>query len=180
MGAAATTADIQDSAPGLRVFAAGRIDAAKGFAAWLNETTDEALRCMQIRIAGDGPDLPALRSKHEARGVEFLGWCGSAQVMAQIRVADVCIVPSVWDEPCATTVLEALALGKTVFALSRGGTPELARYGEPDQLRLFETSADLARATTHHVPATWVVHERAAVQARLPELLAVYRDRNEP
>jgi glycosyltransferase involved in cell wall biosynthesis len=48
-----------------------------------------------------------------------------------------CIVPSVCEEACSTTVLEALALGRPCLALARGGTPELMRYQRyPGQLRL--------------------------------------------
>ena len=57
------------------------------------------------------------------------------------------VVPSVCEEACASTVLEGLALGKTVFALKLGGTPELADYAlGPDQLRLHDTMASLVDA----------------------------------
>ena len=50
------------------------------------------------------------------------------------------VIPSVWEEPCGTTVLEALALGKQCLALARGGTPELGAYQYYDgQLQLAET-----------------------------------------
>jgi hypothetical protein len=50
----------------------------------------------------------------------------------------------VWEEPCATTVLEALAFGKPTFALRRGGTPELAAYQRyANQLKLFDTMEEL-------------------------------------
>jgi hypothetical protein len=42
--------------------------------------------------------------------------------------------------------LEALALGKQVFALNRGGTPELAIYERfPGQLRLFDSLPQLTK-----------------------------------
>ena len=58
-------------------------------------------------------------------------------------LADIVIVPSVWEEPCGTTILEALRLGKVCYALERGGTPELVVYGAPGQLRLFSDIAAL-------------------------------------
>jgi glycosyltransferase involved in cell wall biosynthesis len=54
-------------------------------------------------------------------------------------------VPSLCEEACSTTVLEALALGKPVLALARGGTPELASYQHyPGQLQLARSMAELA------------------------------------
>jgi glycogen(starch) synthase len=54
-------------------------------------------------------------------------------------------VPSLCEEACSTTVLEALALGKPVLALARGGTPELASYQHfPGQLQLAGSMPELA------------------------------------
>ncbi len=166
----------QEGSSRMTVFASGRIDASKGFAPWLDAIPDAALQTMRIVIAGDGPDLAALRQRHQGRGIEFLGWCSKAQVLSQLQSADISVVPSVWDEPCATTVLEALALGRTVLALHRGGTPELTSYGEPGQLCLFNSSQELAAATVLARRCIWPANARAAVQSRLPRLLAVYRE----
>jgi glycosyltransferase involved in cell wall biosynthesis len=158
----------------LAVFSAGRIDRPKGYAQWLESISDGALARLDITIAGDGPDRPALQSLHGARGITFLGWCDPGQVLAQTANCDAYVVPSVWDEPCATTILEALALGRTVFALRRGGTPELTSYGAPGQLRLFETLPELAAALAQAQALEWPLNDRAAVTARLPQLLAIY------
>jgi len=159
-----------------RVFTAGRIDAAKGFTLFLDALDDALLQRIDLVVAGDGPDLAALRERHAARGVRFLGWCAPADVLAWTRAAHVCVVPSAWEEPCATTVLEALALGRPVLALRRGGTPELSRYGEPGQLRLFDDHAALVQALHHGCFTPSRGSERAGVEHRLPELLALYRN----
>jgi glycosyltransferase involved in cell wall biosynthesis len=53
-------------------------------------------------------------------------------------------VPSVWEEPCGTTILEALALGRPCLALARGGNPELSAYESfPGQLRLADSMTGL-------------------------------------
>jgi len=80
--------------------------------------------------------------------VRLLGWTDHAQVLRLTRSADIVIVPSLWDEPCATTVLEALALGRTVLALRRGGTPELAAAvdGGGQRLCLYDSLDDLLAA----------------------------------
>ena len=158
----------------LRVFAAGRIDQAKGFSSLLQVLDDTMLQRLDLVIAGDGPELAHLREQHAGRGVRFLGWCQPATVLAWTRAAQVCVVPSIWEEPCATTVLEALALGRPVLALRRGGTPELARYARAGQLRLFDELHELVLALGEAQFAPTPYNPSAVVNQRLPELLAVY------
>lgn len=161
--------------PRLRVFMAGRIDATKGFAALLDACDSESLKRLTVTVAGDGPDLPALRAIHEARGVRFLGWMPPEEVLRHAVAADVHVVPSIWEEAFGSTTVEGLCLGKTVFALDRGATPELAVYGEPGQLRLFDGMGELVAALSEAAPIQWKRHERASVQSRLPALMDVYR-----
>ena len=72
--------------------------------------------------------------------MRFLGWQDYGSALAVAARGRLCVVPSVCEEACSTTVLEALALGKTCIALARGGTPELASYQQyPGQLLLAET-----------------------------------------
>lgn len=172
----ATTPE-QDAALRPRIFLAGRVDKAKGFAAFLDALPDDFLQRYEVTIAGDGPDLENLRARHAPRGVRFLGWQPLAAVLRATAQADACVVPSVCEESCGTTILEALVLGRPVYALARGGTPELAAYlQKPDQLRLFQDVqalvADLAQVQ-RNAPAN-MVSDAADVRKRLPAILAVY------
>ena len=66
--------------------------------------------------------------------------------MALTATSHACVVPSVWEEPCGTTILEALALGRPCLALARGGNPELAVYESySGQLRLATSMEELVR-----------------------------------
>lgn len=164
------------------VFMAGRIDASKGFQTLLESIGPMKCATLAIRVAGDGPDLAGLRSQFSPHGVAFLGWQSLQSVLDETANADVCVVPSIWEEPCGTTILEALTLGKTVYALSRGGTPELARYCQfKDQLRLFPDMKSLVGALmAASISPSYVENttcESADVLQRLPEILAVYADR---
>jgi glycosyltransferase involved in cell wall biosynthesis len=158
----------------IKVFSAGRIDTAKGFDAWLTTMPDTALSRLDVTVAGDGPDVEALRERHAKRGIAVLGWCEPMRVLELTAACDIYVAPSVWDEPCATTVLEALALGRSVFALRRGGTPELAKYGEAGQLRLFEDMDELAGALIGADVLHWPLNSRVSVRSRLNDVLAVY------
>ena len=133
----------------VEVFAAGALTPYKGFAALLEAMHRRLLRPgVRLTIAGDGPDMPRLRTLAAGLPVRLLGWTDHAQVLRLTRSADIVIVPSLCDEACATTVLEALALGRTVLALRRGGTPELAvaTGGGGQRLCLYENLDDLLAA----------------------------------
>jgi glycosyltransferase involved in cell wall biosynthesis len=122
------------------VLLVGRIDAGKGFGEFLAQVQGWLPPHARITIIGDGPLRAALEKKYAGTQIRFLGWLGYDEVIRMSARSHVLVIPSVWEEPCGTTVLEALALGKQCLALSRGGTPELAAYQYYDgQLRLAET-----------------------------------------
>ncbi|HVL75547.1 MAG TPA: glycosyltransferase family 4 protein [Noviherbaspirillum sp.] len=124
-------------APLFQVFIAAKLYPAKGIEPFLRAAVPRLRADMAITIAGDGPDEARLRTEFESSRVQFLGWCAPDKTLKLAAASDAVVVPSVWEEPCATTVLEGLFLGKPTFALARGGTPELAAYAaEPGQLRL--------------------------------------------
>jgi glycosyltransferase involved in cell wall biosynthesis len=59
----------------------------------------------------------------------FKHWPNEA-VMQAWRRCTLGLAPSVWPEPCATVVLEAMSVGRPVIATSIGGTPEMVAAGE--------------------------------------------------
>jgi glycogen(starch) synthase len=124
---AALAAQEQGVDPG-RILLAGRIDAGKGFREFLGEAARRLPPGVSVGIAGDGPERIALKCLYESARIDFLGWQQYDQLIRLAARSAVCVVPSVCEEACSTTVLEALALGKPCVALARGGTPELAAY----------------------------------------------------
>ena len=68
----------------------------------------------------------ALKAKAEPLRdrILFTGFIPYDQMPAYLQMADMAIVPSVWDDPFPTTVLEAQAVGLPVIATRRGGIPE--------------------------------------------------------
>lgn len=158
----------------------GRIDRTKGMAALLEALPDALVERFQWRIAGDGPDRHALETAHKARGIEFTGFLPQHLIYAETAAAGVCIVPSVCEEACGTTILEALALGRPVFALRRGGTPELARYERySGQLALSDSIVGLVESLhkfdANDRPRPSAVDDAGDVSRRLPEILEIYR-----
>jgi glycosyltransferase involved in cell wall biosynthesis len=122
------------------VLLVGRLDAGKGFGEFLAQVQGWLPAHARVTIIGDGPLRPRLEQQYAGPQIRFLGWRGYDEVIRMSARSHVLVIPSVWEEPCGTTVLEALALGKQCLALARGGTPELAAYQYYDgQLQLAET-----------------------------------------
>lgn len=135
------------------VFVAGKLYAPKGIETFLRDIRARVPDTMRITIAGDGNEEVALRQRYGSDRVELLGWQTYPETMRRMSVANIVVVPSIVEESCATTVLEALALGKATFALNRGGTPELKVYERyPGQLQLFDRMEDLIAAVIRAKP----------------------------
>ncbi|MCB7137045.1 glycosyltransferase family 4 protein [Cellulosimicrobium marinum] len=76
--------------------------------------------------------------------VETSGHVPRADLPPVLRRADVQVLASRWDEPCALTVLEGLATGLPLVASATGGTPELV--GDAGVLVPRESPSELAAA----------------------------------
>ncbi len=129
----------------INVFISGKMNPSKGIALFLRTLAPHLPSHMRVIMAGDGPDETSLRAEFESAQVQFLGWCTQEKTLHMAASAHAIVTPSVWEEPSASTILEGLLLGKATFALARGGTPELAMYGAPGQLRLHPDMPSLVR-----------------------------------
>ncbi|MES2149190.1 MAG: glycosyltransferase family 4 protein [Pseudomonadota bacterium] len=128
-------------APG-QVVMAGRIDVGKGFSEFLAAAAGRLPAGVHISVIGDGPLRASLEARHAGPAVRFAGWQPYPALVAATARSHLCVVPSVCEEACSTTVLEALALGKPCIALARGGTPELAAYQQYDGQLLLGADMD--------------------------------------
>ena len=88
-------------------------------------------RRLTLVVAGDGPDLPAARAAAAARGVptEFLGWVGADRRTAEMRTADVLVLPSLWPEPFGLVGIEAGCVGLPAVGYATGGVPDWLNPG---------------------------------------------------
>lgn len=85
-----------------------------------------------IGIAGDGPqrlELETLVSDLKLNNVRFFGFVGSDDLIKLYYKADVCVVPSVWDEPLGLVVLEAMVTKTPVVVTRKGGIPLMVKDG---------------------------------------------------
>jgi glycogen(starch) synthase len=130
------------------VLLVGRLVYEKGFQIALEAMPALIERVPDIRflVAGSGTHEPELRRQAAGLGLgehgTFLGWIGDDVLHSLYRIADVCVVPSIY-EPFGLVALEAMASGCPCIVADTGGLREVVpdeevglrfRAGDPDDL----------------------------------------------
>lgn len=85
-----------------------------------------------VGITGDGPErknLENLAGELKLTNVKFFGYINGNELLHLYYRADVCVVPSVWDEPLGLVVLEAMAANTPVVVTRKGGIPLMVKEG---------------------------------------------------
>jgi len=57
--------------------------------------------------------------------IVFTGYVEHEQMPDYLKLADVAVIPSTWNDPFPTTVLEGMAAGLPIITTARGGIPEM-------------------------------------------------------
>ena len=111
----------------LRIGFVGRLAPTKGLESLIDALLGLGRRDWTLAIAGRGEQHyeAALKRRYESAQVRFLGFVDPGELYAGI---DVLAVPSLWEEPLATVILEAYSYGVPVLAARRGGLPELVEH----------------------------------------------------
>jgi len=85
-----------------------------------------------VGIAGSGPERKTLEEfakEINAKNVKFFGKVQNHDLIQLYYAADVCVVPSVWDEPLGLVILEAMAAKTPVVVTRKGGIPLMVKDG---------------------------------------------------
>ena len=100
------------------------------------------------RLAKDRNDFEiwATHTDHRLNNDWFraIGWHAHDSLKAIYRQADICVVPSIWEEPFGLVAVEAMASGVPVCASRVGGLQNIVQEGETGYLFNPEDSAGLA------------------------------------
>ncbi|MEA2167796.1 MAG: glycogen synthase [Solirubrobacteraceae bacterium] len=174
------------------VLLVGRLVYEKGFQVALDALPGviDALGEVRFLVAGSGTHEAVLRRQAKKLGLTdhgtFLGWIGDDVLHSLYRIADLCVVPSLF-EPFGIVALEAMASGVPCIVADTGGLREVVpnhdvglrfRSQDPKSLaRMMErvlTDADLrdrlvTEASEHVLGFDWaeVARETRAVYADL-------------
>ena len=132
----------------LRILFMAQLIAGKGVG-MLVDAAGLMSRPHELLVVGAGRDEAKLR-KRASEGVKFLGWQENAQRF--FKDADVCAVPSLWNEPYGTVGAEALSHGVPVVTFDVGGLSDWLIDGKTG---LFARAGNgLTRVAEARTPAT--------------------------
>jgi glycogen(starch) synthase len=122
------------------VLLVGRLVYEKGFQLALDALPDVIAQVGNVRflVAGSGTHEAALKEQAQRLGLlahgSFLGWIGDDALHSLYRIADLCVVPSIY-EPFGLVALEAMASGCPCIVADTGGLREVVPRGERVGLR---------------------------------------------
>jgi glycogen(starch) synthase len=122
------------------VLLVGRLVYEKGFQLALDAlpAVVEQVENVRFLVAGSGTHEAALKEQAERLGLTgrgtFLGWIGDDVLHSLYRIADLCVVPSIY-EPFGLVALEAMASGCPCIVADTGGLREVVPVGERVGLR---------------------------------------------
>ncbi len=122
------------------VLLVGRLVYEKGFQLALDALPGVIERVENVRflVAGSGTHEGELRAQAQRLGLAehgvFLGWIGDDALHSLYRIADLCVVPSIY-EPFGLVALEAMASGCPCIVADTGGLREVVPPGERVGLR---------------------------------------------
>lgn len=122
------------------VILVGRLVYEKGFQLALEalEPIIERLENVRFLVAGSGTHEQELKRQAAELGLlehgTFLGWIGDDVLHSLYRIADLCVVPSLY-EPFGLVALEAMASGCPCIVADTGGLREVVPAGDRVGLR---------------------------------------------
>ncbi len=129
------------------VILVGRLVYEKGFQLALEALGPiiEHIGKVRFLVAGSGTHEEELKAQAEQLGLmehgTFLGWIGDDVLHSLYRIADLCVVPSLY-EPFGLVALEAMASGCPCIVADTGGLREVVPAGERVGLRFNGGDAD--------------------------------------
>jgi glycogen synthase len=153
------------------VLLVGRLVYEKGFHLALDALPGliERLGCVRFLVAGSGIAEAELKAQARKLGLmehgAFIGWTGDDVLHSLYRIADLCVVPSIY-EPFGLVALEAMASGCPCIVADTGGLREVVPRGQGVGLRFrARDSASLARMA-EKLLGDDALRERLVAQAR--------------
>lgn len=79
-----------------------------------------------------------------AEKIKFAGFIDYKKIPELYAIADIVVIPSVWDDPAPLTVIESLSAGKALITTYSGGIPEYANKNVAIMLKKEELETMLA------------------------------------
>lgn len=114
----------------------GRINNEKGISELIDAMLQLKNPCIKLMILGSSffdnarnEDVFIQSLKDKANRLEntivFTGFIPYSQVPEYLQLADISVLPSMWEEPFGLTIVEAMAVGLPLITTRSGGIPEI-------------------------------------------------------
>ena len=114
----------------------GRINNEKGISELIDAMLQLKNPCIKLMILGSSffdnarnEDVFIQSLKDKAKRLEntivFTGFIPYSQVPEYLQLADISVLPSMWEEPFGLTIVEAMAVGLPLITTRSGGIPEI-------------------------------------------------------
>ena len=170
----------------------GRLVYEKGFHLALDALPGliEGLRNVRFLIAGSGTAEAELKEQAERLGLmehgSFVGWTGDDELHSLYRIADLCLVPSIY-EPFGLVALEAMASGCPCIVADTGGLREVVPGGGRVGPRFRPKDSEALARMAEQILSDDALRDRLVAEARehvlrfdwadvARQTAAVYRD----
>jgi glycogen(starch) synthase len=153
------------------VLLVGRLVYEKGFHLALDALAPLVRRLGNVRFVVAGTGTAEAELKRQAQRLRlsshgtFLGWVGDDMLHALYRVADLCIVPSIY-EPFGLVALEAMASGCLCVVADTGGLREVVPDDGTVGLRFPAQDSRALRASLQQVLCDDAARARMVAEAR--------------
>jgi glycogen(starch) synthase len=148
----------------------GRLVYEKGFQLALDALPGVIERVEDVRflVAGSGTHEIELKQQAQRLGLSahggFLGWIGDDVLHSLYRIADLCVVPSIY-EPFGLVALEAMASGCPCIVADTGGLREVVPVGERVGLRFNGGDAEHLGVMIERLLVDDALRERLVTEA---------------
>jgi glycogen(starch) synthase len=148
----------------------GRLVYEKGFQLALDALPSvlEGVKDVRFLVAGSGTHEAELKEQAHRLGLSdhgsFLGWIGDDVLHSLYRIADLCVVPSIY-EPFGLVALEAMASGCPCIVADTGGLREVVPVGERVGLRFNGGDAEHLGVMIERLLVDEALRERLVTEA---------------
>jgi glycogen(starch) synthase len=152
------------------VLLVGRLVYEKGFQLALDAlpAVIESVPGVRFLVAGSGTHEAELKAQAQRLGLSergvFLGWIGDDALHSLYRIADLCVVPSLY-EPFGLVALEAMASGCPCIVADTGGLREVVPAGERVGLRFNGGDAEHLGVMIERLLVDGELRERLVAEA---------------
>jgi glycogen(starch) synthase len=152
------------------VLLVGRLVYEKGFQLALDALPGviESVPGVRFLVAGSGTHEAELKAQAQRLGLSergvFLGWIGDDALHSLYRIADLCVVPSLY-EPFGLVALEAMASGCPCIVADTGGLREVVPAGERVGLRFNGGDAEHLGVMIERLLVDRALRERLVAEA---------------